>query len=93
MTEERLKPIEHLLTILESSNRKYDLEKIKKAFLYADDMHIGQMRQSGEPYISHPVAVAESVAALGLDTDSICAAFLHDTLDAKIALLMMLETG
>ena len=81
MTEERLKPIEHLLTILESSNRKYDLEKIKMAFLYADDMHIGQMRQSGEPYISHPVAVAESVAALGLDTDSICAAFLHDTVE------------
>ena len=39
------------------------------------------MRQSGDPYISHPIAVAEIVASLGLDTDSICAAFLHDTVE------------
>ena len=39
------------------------------------------MRQSGEPYISHPVAVATIVAELGLDTDSICAALLHDTVE------------
>ena len=81
MLAEELKPIEQLLVALESSNRKYDLDKIKKAFLYADDMHKGQMRQSGEPYISHPVSVATIVAELGLDTDSICAALLHDTVE------------
>ena len=81
MLAEELKPIEQLLVALESSNRKYDLDKIKKAFLYADDMHKGQMRQSGEPYITHPISVAEIVVSLGLDTDSVCAAFLHDTVE------------
>ena len=81
MLAEELKPIEQLLITLESSNRKYDLEKIKRAFLYADDMHREQKRQSGEPYITHPISVAEIVVSLGLDTDSICAAFLHDTVE------------
>lgn len=59
----------------------YDFDKIKKAFDYANEMHDGQMRKSGEPYISHPVAVAIIVAQLELDTDSVCAALLHDTLE------------
>ncbi|MBQ3040999.1 MAG: bifunctional (p)ppGpp synthetase/guanosine-3',5'-bis(diphosphate) 3'-pyrophosphohydrolase [Clostridia bacterium] len=75
------KPIEQLLSLLASNGKKYDFDKIKKAFLYADELHKGQMRQSGDPYISHPIAVAEIVASLGLDTDSICAAFLHDTVE------------
>ena len=81
MLAEELRPIEQLIELLENSNKKYDLEKIKKAFLYADEMHKGQLRQSGEPYISHPIAVAESVVSLGLDTDSVCAALLHDTVE------------
>ena len=81
MDNVKLKPIEQLLEILATNGKKYDLEKIKKAFLYADEMHEGQLRQSGEPYISHPIAVAEIVATLGLDTDSVCAAFLHDTVE------------
>lgn len=81
MENERLKMIEPLLKTLENSGKKYDFEKIKSAFLHADEMHNGQMRLSGDPYITHPVAVAESVASLGLDTDSICAAFLHDTVE------------
>ena len=81
MLAEELRPIEQLLNLLRNSNKKYDLEKIKKAFLYADEMHKGQLRQSGEPYISHPIAVAESVVSLGLDTDSVCAALLHDTVE------------
>ena len=74
-------PIKKLLDTLESSGKKYDYDKIKKAYLYAAEMHDGQMRQSGDPYITHPIAVAEIVASLGLDTDSICAAFLHDTVE------------
>ena len=70
-----------LLQVIESSDKTYNLEKIKRAFLYANSLHEGQMRQSGEPYISHPVAVATIVAELGLDTDSICAALLHDTVE------------
>ena len=81
MDTQRLAPIEALLKLLVGSGKKYDLEKIGHAYLYAEEMHDGQLRQSGEPYISHPIAVAEIVASLGLDTDSICAAFLHDTVE------------
>ena len=61
--------------------KQYDIDKIREAFLYAKALHEGQMRQSGEPYITHPVAVASILAELELDTDSICAALLHDTLE------------
>ena len=70
-----------LLQVIEASDKNYNLEKIRNAYLYAKNLHEGQMRQSGEPYISHPVAVASIVAELGLDTDSICAALLHDTVE------------
>ncbi len=73
--------IEELLRTLTAGNRNYDLEKIKSAYCYAAKLHEGQFRNSGDPYISHPIAVAEIVASLGLDTDSICAAFLHDTVE------------
>lgn len=70
-----------LLDIIENNDKSYDTEKIKSAFLYASQLHEGQFRQSGEPYISHPVSVAAIAADLGLDTDSICAALLHDTVE------------
>lgn len=70
-----------LTEVIEKTEKNYDLDKIKKAFLYAAELHAGQFRQSGEPYISHPVAVARIVAELGLDTDSICAALLHDVVE------------
>ncbi len=73
--------IKKLLSVLNNSGKNYDIEKIKESYEYAKIMHEGQFRKSGEPYISHPIAVAEIVAALGLDTDSICAAFLHDTVE------------
>ena len=70
-----------LLTTLGATGKKYDLQKIERAYLVAAKLHEGQMRLSGEPYISHPVAVAQIVAGLELDTDSICAALLHDTVE------------
>ncbi len=72
---------EKLFKILQSSGKHYNIEKIEKAYEYASCMHEGQKRDSGEPYVSHPLAVAEIVAGLGLDTDSICAALLHDTVE------------
>ena len=56
-----------LLAVIEKNERNYDLEKIKKAFLYAKELHAGQFRLSGEPYVCHPVAVAEIAAQLGLE--------------------------
>ena len=73
--------IDRLLFILENTGKKYNIEKIKKAYEYAKQLHEGQYRKSGEEYICHPVAVAEIVAGLELDTDSICAALLHDTIE------------
>ena len=70
-----------LLDLLRITGKKYDLEKIQQAYEYAAALHEGQFRASGEPYISHPLAVAEIVAGLELDTDSICAALLHDTVE------------
>ncbi len=70
-----------LFSILEESANKYDTEKIKKAFLYAEEAHRGQFRKSGEEYIYHPLAVAEICAELNLDTEAICAALLHDIVE------------
>ena len=81
LEEQNIAEIIPLLNILNKTGRSYDVDKIKLAFTYAKEMHEGQMRLSGEPYIMHPVSVAEIVAGLGLDTDSICAAFLHDTVE------------
>ena len=72
---------DRLLALLKRNEQRYNIEKIQQAFDYANSLHEGQFRVSGDPYISHPVAVAEIVAGLGLDTDSICAALLHDTVE------------
>ena len=60
---------------------KEDIEKIEKAFAIADEAHKEQKRRSGEPYIIHPLAVAVILADMGMDTDSICAALLHDVVE------------
>ena len=73
--------ISGLLLMLKETEKNYDIAKITNAFEFAKELHEGQFRVSGEPYISHPVAVAEIVAGLELDTDSICAALLHDTVE------------
>ena len=80
-SDPKYKDIEMLLFALTASGKKYDIEKIKRAYLYAAKLHEGQFRASGEKYIFHPIAVAEIAVSLGLDTDSICAALLHDTVE------------
>ena len=73
--------VDKLVAMLKATGKKYDLEKIQRAYEYANLLHEGQFRASGDAYISHPIAVAEIVAGLELDTDSICAALLHDTVE------------
>ncbi|MDR2050175.1 MAG: bifunctional (p)ppGpp synthetase/guanosine-3',5'-bis(diphosphate) 3'-pyrophosphohydrolase [Deltaproteobacteria bacterium] len=58
-----------------------DVEGIRKAYVFAAAMHAGQTRLSGEPYLSHPLAVADALADLHLDDTSIIAGFLHDTVE------------
>ncbi|MBQ8817543.1 MAG: bifunctional (p)ppGpp synthetase/guanosine-3',5'-bis(diphosphate) 3'-pyrophosphohydrolase [Clostridia bacterium] len=82
MSNENVCPnIKKLIDMLVATGKNYDIEKIRDAAEYAAGLHEGQFRVSGEPYISHPIAVAEIVASLELDTNSICAALLHDTVE------------
>ena len=55
--------------------------KIERAFRLAADLHAGQLRQSGDPYFSHPAAVAAMLAAMGADRDTLIAALLHDAVE------------
>ncbi len=72
---------EELEKRLLSSKHTFNMEKVRKAYEYAASMHEGQFRKSGDPYITHPLSVAVIVSELELDTDSICAALLHDTIE------------
>jgi len=78
-------PILEKYQALEERVRAYtpnlDAQRLYTAFTYADAAHHGQLRKSGEPYIIHPLAVAEIVADLGLDVDSVISALLHDCLE------------
>ncbi len=58
-----------------------DIEQVRLAYRFADTAHLGQLRHSGEPYITHPIAVAAQVAEWKLDAPAIMAALLHDTME------------
>ncbi len=62
-------------------NNSIGINNVSNAFNLADSLHKGQTRKSGEPYIMHPVAVAEILCNLGFDTDMISAALLHDVVE------------
>ena len=72
--------IDDLLNLVKSYNPD-EMEIIKRAYYYADNLHSGQKRQSGEPYITHPLNVAYILASMHADRDTICAGLLHDTLE------------
>lgn len=76
---------EKLMKRLSDLDRHYDLAKLRSAYEYAREMHEGQLRESGEPYITHPLAVATILVDLGMDTDAICAALLHDVVEDTAA--------
>lgn len=59
----------------------HDLKLVREAYRFSDEMHLGQIRKSGEPYISHPIAVAEICAEWKLDVQAIMAALLHDVME------------
>ncbi|RKP56606.1 RelA/SpoT family protein [Pararobbsia silviterrae] len=73
--------IAKLTATLSAYLKKNELKEVKAAFHFSDEAHLGQYRQSGEPYITHPVAVAEICADWKLDAQSIMAALLHDVME------------
>ena len=62
-------------------DRQYDLSKILSAYQLAEKAHANQKRSSGQPYIIHPLAVADILLDLGMDTDTICVGLLHDVVE------------
>jgi len=70
-----------LIKTVKSNHPKADMAVIDRAFSAADMAHTGQVRKSGEPYISHPLAVAQILAELGIGPTTIAAALLHDTVE------------
>ncbi len=60
---------------------EYDVERIREAYRYADNAHLGQFRKSGEPYITHPIAVASILASWKMDAQTIEAGLMHDVLE------------
>ena len=73
--------IDSLIQKILDDEKQYDLSKIISAYEFAAKAHANQVRSSGEPYITHPVAVAYILLELGMDTDTICAALLHDVVE------------
>ena len=80
-------PLKHQVVSIEGLLSKLtylkpdEIAQIKKAFQFSDAAHLGQYRHSGEPYITHPVAVAELCATWRLDAPSIMAALMHDVIE------------
>lgn len=81
MAEGKTITVDVLIQKILDGEKQYDLSKIVSAYELADKYHAGQKRESGEPYITHPMAVAYILLELGLDTDTICAALLHDVVE------------
>lgn len=72
---------DNLVEMLTTSGREYDMKIIEEAYLFANAAHAGQKRKSGEPYIVHPISVACILVELGMDTECIVAALLHDVVE------------
>lgn len=77
--------------------RKYhpnaDAELVQKAYVFSAQAHRGQTRRNGEPYLIHPLEVSHIVARLRLDTASVCAALLHDTVEDTVATVEEIEAA
>ncbi len=73
--------VEDLIALVHNYNPRTNADLIRRAYAYGKQMHDGQMRQSGEPYFSHPVAVAAILTEQRLDDATIITALLHDTIE------------
>ena len=76
-----MKKKSEFLQTIQEYNPNYDIDFIEKAYDTAEEMHRGQLRKSGEPYLIHPMAVAEILAELGMDEETIVAGLLHDVVE------------
>jgi GTP pyrophosphokinase len=87
-TDDELAPLLRAHKMIHSGG---DTSLLRRAYGIAEQMHRGQIRKSGEPFITHPLAVAEILADLGMDTTTLVAALLHDTVEDTSYTLGALE--
>ncbi|MEH0547361.1 HD domain-containing protein [Streptomyces sp. B21-105] len=73
--------ISHVVEVHRAHHPDADLETLRRAYVLAESSHRGQMRKSGEPYITHPLAVTLILAELGAETTALTASLLHDTVE------------
>ena len=73
--------LEPLIRTVRTTHPKADIRLIERAYEVAAKYHANQSRKSGDPYITHPLAVATILAELGMNHDTLCAALLHDTIE------------
>ncbi|MEU3664175.1 HD domain-containing protein [Streptomyces sp. NPDC032940] len=73
--------ISHVVEAHRAHHPDADLDPLRRAYLLAESSHRGQMRKSGEPYITHPLAVTLILAELGAETTTLTASLLHDTVE------------
>ena len=79
--------IEDLMAKVDAIDKRYDTDKIMRAYKLADGAHEGQVRSSGDKYITHPLSVASILLDYCMDTDTVCAALLHDVVeDTEVSL-------
>ena len=81
MSEVKNVEIQDIISVVKQKKRWADTKLILKAYQYAKEHHGDQCRKSGEPYIIHPIQVAYTLAEIGLDEATICAALLHDVVE------------
>jgi GTP diphosphokinase / guanosine-3',5'-bis(diphosphate) 3'-diphosphatase len=73
--------VEDLIALVRNYNPRTNADLIRRAYAYGLQMHDGQLRHSGEPYFSHPIAVAAILTEQQLDDATIVTALLHDTIE------------
>src|SRR2546428_3938364 len=84
--------VEPLLRSVRAYNPKADLKEIQRAFAFAEVSHRGQKRLSGDDFIEHPLAVAQILGDLGMDTTTLVAALLHDVVEDTQLTLEEIQT-
>ncbi|MFZ5584772.1 MAG: RelA/SpoT family protein [Thermodesulfobacteriota bacterium] len=84
--------INEIIDALKEYHPQADVGAVMKAYVFSAKVHAGQLRKSGEPYLSHPLAVASLMTEMHLDVASICAALMHDTVEDTTATLEQIRS-
>ena len=92
--EQELQPIfDELLQSLLAHEKHADVDLLKRAYKIACKAHHDQIRKSGEPYLMHPLRVANSIAQLGLGAESVAAGIMHDSMeDSELSIFDIRES-